>query len=181
MLLAHATFYSACSSWLQGKVLPSFYFLQTCLQLAPTVLPGPWLSLPGLSAGSLASGELRQQAGTAGTSICAQLSGTASAQTLGMTGEAPHPPFCFRLAPCSHVRARGWNSELWLLALLFLFLFFFSFKIAGSVELGLGWVPGSWRGWRQTGKSHRADWGGQEKLPRCSVREPGPQLQAATI
>lgn len=87
--------------------------------------------------------------------------------------------FLLLIGSCSHVRARGWNSELWLLALLFLFLFFF--KIAGSVELGwagcLALGEAGDRLERATGQTEVA----KKSLPRCSVREPGPQLQAATI
>lgn len=73
-----------------------------------------------------------------------------------------------------HVRAGGWNSELRLRALLFLFK---SRWVWGASSAGLGALlleTGARRtqpGWTEAAEGD---------LPRCSVRAPGPQLQAAT-
>lgn len=101
--------------------------------------------------------------------------GTPSLRGLGLTLLSSHSPFFLWLAPHGHVRAGGWNSELWLLALLFLF----KNRLVCGVLLSS--LPCSDWDWRQketaTGQTEVAE----ENLLRCLARDPGPQLQAATI
>lgn len=99
------------------------------------------------------------------------------ASGLGADSVRARPPLSLGLAARGHVKAGGVGIlELWLLALLFLF----KNRLVGAALLG--WVPCSLTktGDRRKQPQGRVRWQ-KENLPRCSVRAPGPQLQAATI
>lgn len=91
----------------------------------------------------------------------------------GADCESSHSPLFLWLAPAVTWGPEGWNSDLWLLALLFLFK---NRSVCGVLPSS---VPCSH--WRQTEAATKQTEVAEENLPRCSVRDPGPQLQAATI
>lgn len=122
----------------------------------------------------------REGSARVGLPHCAAIrsAGPASPGACGRARPVPSPA-SLRLGLRGHVRAEGWNSELWLLALLFCFFFFLNRWVCCALP---GWVPRSVTeaGGRRKPPQGQTE-GAEESLPGCWVRDPGPQLQVATI
>lgn len=121
-------------------------------------------------------GQGGQGSARVGLPHCAAIrsAGPASPGACGRARPVPSPA-SLRLGLRGHVRAEGWNSELWLLALLFRFFFFF--KSLGLLRsAGLGASLSDW-GWRQTETATRADWGGRRKS--AGMLSQGPRTPAS--